>query len=167
VRGSTSTIDASRAMPRLKQSALNRLVKVENTTMTFTPRHSPAASTNEGVESSIRRGPQARRHTQRVPNRPQPSASSEPRNPVPRPRVWSAYPLPSAHPPLPHSLGRERNSRAQTILGTLSGCLQLARIEGDAAATDAVLTAGRRAAYLLADVAPEGRAMSHGEGRSA
>jgi AcrR family transcriptional regulator len=32
------------------------------------------------------------------------------------------------------------------------------RLEADAVARDAVLVAGRRAAYLLADVAPEGRA---------
>jgi TetR/AcrR family transcriptional regulator, transcriptional repressor for nem operon len=59
---------------------------------------------------------------------------------------------------LPNPLGRERNSRVRAILGTLSGCLQLARLEADAVARDAVLAAGRRAAYFLADVAPEGRA---------
>jgi TetR/AcrR family transcriptional regulator, transcriptional repressor for nem operon len=58
---------------------------------------------------------------------------------------------------LPNSLGREHNSRVRAILGTLSGCLQLARLEADAVARDAVLVAGRRA-YFLADVAPEGRA---------
>jgi TetR/AcrR family transcriptional regulator, transcriptional repressor for nem operon len=59
---------------------------------------------------------------------------------------------------LPNSLGRERNSRVRAILGTLSGCLQFARLEADAVARDAVLATGRRAAYFLADVAPEGRA---------
>jgi TetR/AcrR family transcriptional regulator, transcriptional repressor for nem operon len=50
--------------------------------------------------------------------------------------------LPSV-PPL------HRRGRAQAIVGLLSGCLQLARLQPDEAARDAVLEAGQQAAIAL------------------
>lgn len=56
---------------------------------------------------------------------------------------------------LPDRLGHARRARAEAILGMLAGCLQLARLQADPAARDAVLSAGRQAAYLLAGVDAE------------
>lgn len=56
---------------------------------------------------------------------------------------------------LPQSLGLDRKPRAQAIVGMLAGCLQLARLEADPKAGDAILVAGRDAARRLAS-APVG-----------
>ena len=53
---------------------------------------------------------------------------------------------------LPASLGAERPARAQAILGLLSGCLHLARLQPEPALRDAILAAGRRAVEVLAAV---------------
>jgi glyoxylase-like metal-dependent hydrolase (beta-lactamase superfamily II) len=45
-----------------------------------------------------------------------------------------------------------------TVLARENTEKRLSRLEGDALTRDTVLAAGRRAAYFLADVAPEGRA---------
>jgi TetR/AcrR family transcriptional repressor of nem operon len=51
---------------------------------------------------------------------------------------------------LPPSFGQDRAARARVILGMLTGCLQLARLERDATRRDAMLAAGKRAAHVLA-----------------
>lgn len=53
---------------------------------------------------------------------------------------------------LPAALGAACRSRAQAILGMLAGSLQLARLEGDADARDAMLSAAREAACRLAEI---------------
>jgi TetR/AcrR family transcriptional repressor of nem operon len=53
---------------------------------------------------------------------------------------------------LPEALGPARRSRAQAILGLLAGSLQLARLESDAGAREAVLSSAREAACRLAEI---------------
>lgn len=52
---------------------------------------------------------------------------------------------------LPETLGAIRRSRAQAILGLLAGSLQLARLQPEADAKDAILSSAREAARSLAD----------------
>jgi TetR/AcrR family transcriptional repressor of nem operon len=52
---------------------------------------------------------------------------------------------------LPVSLGGNRRSRARALLGLLTGGLQLARLETDPQAREAVLSSAREAATLLAE----------------